>query len=176
MNKQWHYSEAAICLIQEFVTQFPELLKLVEEGKSLVFESDFEASESSEKYVNKIFEWLKSRNLDKPALISASSEAVEKESVGQIIEAVRITKIKPLRRVVLQVKPTAVLVPELNLANRPLQENMRFRLFDRVVICSIDQKVLYCVDSNIIISRLSHHYNFFRLFWVRKEQSLEFII
>lgn len=141
MNKQWLYSDVALCLIQDFVSKFPKLISLIEEGKSLVFESDFPADDENDKYITRVQNWLKSRHLDKPALISANSESVEKESVSQIIEAIRLTKIKPLRRVVLQVKPTAILVPELNFANQSSQEHVRFRLFDRVVVSSKNQMV-----------------------------------
>lgn len=73
--------------------KFTKLVKLVEQNRSLIFESDLPVEEGADSYEKMVMTWLKENKLDNLTYVTANSEAVEKEAVEEVFNAARTAKV-----------------------------------------------------------------------------------
>ncbi|XP_063696146.1 5'-3' exoribonuclease 1 [Culicoides brevitarsis] len=138
-HKQLLFSEKAIDLVTKYFQKIPKLFQLLETGRSLVFESELFKSSMSENSVQQLIEWIKQQDHQKCEKRSSGIDTVEKDALPMILDAVKRIKNRPMKRLTLQVKPTNLYAAALNQADKPVDDSVRFRLFDRVAVVSTNE-------------------------------------
>uniref|UniRef100_A0A336LMV3 5'-3' exoribonuclease 1 n=1 Tax=Culicoides sonorensis TaxID=179676 RepID=A0A336LMV3_CULSO len=136
-HKQILFSEKAIDLVAEYFERFPKLFNQLDHGRSIIYESElFNENIGKKNNIQEITDWLKQQDHYNCERRSSGTETVEKETIPLILDAIKKNKNQPIRRMILHVKPTSLYVAKLNQTEKPVDENVRFRLFDRVTVVS----------------------------------------
>lgn len=155
---RWEFSNKAIELIQQYITQFPTFIAGIQrnpQGNEYEAE-DFYAEGDAKTKFGEITVWLKSiesKNLDKVPL---ESEQLDSDAVMMIQEAADklLQSLPPVGKMVRNVPRNALMLPsdaEHRLGNQ------RFRLGDRVVYAQESGRVPIAARGTVIgISRTSH--------------------
>lgn len=89
------FSERAIDLVTRYFQKLPKLFKLLEHGRSLVFESELFSESIGENSIQDIVDWINQQDHKKCEKRSSGIDTVEREAIPLIIDSVK--KIKVLK-------------------------------------------------------------------------------
>lgn len=129
----WHYSQAAIDLVNEYLQQFPRLADVLDSSE--IFVSDFAPNHLTEgkQYLNDITRWLAQH----PKVLYARTQIAGKNLCDVVIEKLiaSVNESKPNTKIVnLQVKWQNLFIPNMNNVFVIPDPIANYELFDRVII------------------------------------------
>ena len=102
------YSEKAIELVIEYFKLLPRLFQLIEQGRSLIFESDLFPNAIGQNKITEVIKWIKQQSHASCEKRSCGVDAVEKEVLPVIVNALK--KIKVMVIYILEDKPSLLII------------------------------------------------------------------
>ncbi|XP_055678053.1 5'-3' exoribonuclease 1 isoform X2 [Lutzomyia longipalpis] len=134
----WYYSPGVVKIVSDYLNKFPRLFSLLADRRQgEIFEEDLQPTELNGSLLQEMVAFVKEQphyNMERQQI---GSQFIEKDILEEIIDVVQETKNNRVyKQLKLQIKPRLVYRPGLVKSTKGPDPDVKFRVFDRVIMAS----------------------------------------